>query len=967
MAKFCGKCGGRLDPETGLCPKCDAQRIEKLHAGLSKEEDKQEQKKSNSARKKKKPKKIFRKIFAVLLLILACAAAVCAALLHFHIIEIPAYLYLNESAKQKDYSPENYNYIPSEKEISVDDKTGLLYANNEILVIFKDSATEQEKNEVTEYLSGKMVGSVAELGMYQIQIKGVHSLEELKSLANDVMNRFEKVLYATYDLATKNADAAYAPNDPWTEDVDANDWLDDTIDGTNWGLEAIDAANAWSYNDALSEITIGICDTSFDVGHEDLKNKVAFPNEVLKKRNITKPWWTSWKNLKDWDRWNVRVQENYHGTHVAGIIGAESDNGKGITGIVKNSKLLLAPSYEKQSTGETVMLNSTIYANLAYLVKAGSRVINFSLGDTGDLSEKHPAFDQEIVEQKGNLAASMIAQLLKGGYRNFIVVQSAGNGTGDTGKPVDAVQNGLFASITDSSVTGYDEISIREVRDHVIIVGAVAQTDSGFQCADFSNYGPQVSAWAPGTNIYSTIPGEIGYFQFFGGYGNANGTSMAAPMVTGICALAWSANPELSAKQVKEIVCSNTKYKVEPDPNVADEKECAMVNAELAVKAAIETRQAAEQKKNQEGETAVTHSQEREIVLALDTSGSMAGEPIEETCKASENFINTILKEEASIGIVTYDTHAYRVSDFSTDQDALNNEIMNIGAGGGTNISSGLQEAYSMLSEGNAKKKIIVLMSDGLPNDGMSEEDLVDYADSIKQTGVRIYTLGFFEKLSDYEKSGAQDLMERIASDGCHYEVENADDLVFFFNDMADQINGQKYIYVRIACPVDVQVTYQGQTLSSAEDEQSLRTDFGTLTFEQNRDAEDSQSDERIKVLRLKEGADYDLQIVGTGRGLMNYTIGFMDEDGNYSDLRKFEDVKITKKTVIDTVAAVSNQSVLNIDQDGDGRYDLKLCAEQNGYGKEMKPNYSVLILIGGSAIFIVGFIVIIVAKKKKG
>lgn len=282
-------------------------------------------------------------------------------------------------------------------------------------------------------------------------------------------------------------------------------------------------------------------------------------------------------------------------------------------------------------------------------------------------------------------------------------------------------------------------------------------------------------------------------------------------------------------------------------------------------------------------------------------------------------------------------------------------------------MSDGLQEAYSMLSEGNAKKRIIVLMSDGLPNGGMSEEELVAYADTIKQTGVRIYTLGFFEKLSDYEKSGAQDLMERIASDGCHYEVENADDLVFFFDDMADQINGQKYIYVRIACPVDVQVTYQGQTLSSAEDEQNLRTDFGTLTFEQNRDAENPQNDERIKVLRLKEGTDYDLQIVGTGRGLMNYTIGFMDEEGNYSDLRKFEDVKINKKTVIDTVAAVSDQSVLNIDQDGDGKYDLKLCAEQNGYGKEMKPNYSILILIGGSAILMMVFVAIIVVKKKKG
>ena len=53
--------------------------------------------------------------------------------------------------------------------------------------------------------------------------------------------------------------------------------------------------------------------------------------------------------------------------------------------------------------------------------------------------------------------------------------------------------------------------------------------------------------------------------------------------------------------------------------------------------------------------------------------------------------------------------------------------------------------------------------------------------------------------------------MEGIDSEGCHYEVDSAENLVFFFHDIADQINGQKYIYIRIACPVDVKVTYNGR------------------------------------------------------------------------------------------------------------------------------------------------------------
>lgn len=364
-----------------------------------------------------------------------------------------------------------------------------------------------------------------------------------------------------------------------------------------------------------------------------------------------------------------------------------------------------------------------------------------------------------------------------------------------------------------------------------------------------------------------------------------------------------------------------------------------------------------------------TTSDERDIVLVLDVSGSMAGSPMDETKKASTKFIDTILDEDASIGLVTYDDSASMLSDFSVDKKYLTDAVTNISDGGGTNIESGLAQAKSMLDSSNAKKKIIVLMSDGEPNEGKGGEDLIAYADDIKSDDILIYTLGFFENMSG-SKSSAQYLMEQLASDGCHYEVASADDLVFFFEDMADQINGQKYIYVRIACPVDVSVTYNGETLSSAESTFNVRTDFGTLTFEDNENVTSDNEDDRIKVLRLKEGAGYDVQIVGTGRGMMDYTIGFMDEIGDYNDFRRFEDVKITKRTVIDTVAAVSDESVLNIDENGDGKYDVKLRAEENGYGEEVKTPVWIYVGIAGGAVLLV-IIVLAVVKvhknKKKG
>ena len=85
----------------------------------------------------------------------------------------------------------------------------------------------------------------------------------------------------------------------------------------------------------------------------------------------------------------------------------------------------------------------------------------------------------------------------------------------------------------------------------------------------------------------------------------------------------------------------------------------------------------------------------------------------------------------------------------------------------------------------------------------------------------------------------------------------------------------------------------------------------------------------------------------------MDYTIGFMDENGDYSDFRRFENVKITRRTTIDTVAAISKTSVLNIDENGDGKCDLKLRAKENGYGEEAGRD---VIILGVSGLFLQQF-----------
>lgn len=356
-------------------------------------------------------------------------------------------------------------------------------------------------------------------------------------------------------------------------------------------------------------------------------------------------------------------------------------------------------------------------------------------------------------------------------------------------------------------------------------------------------------------------------------------------------------------------------------------------------------------------------SDERDIVLVLDNSGSMSGTPIEETRKASENFVKTVLQQDASIGVVAFESEANMLSNFSMDEAQLMSALGNLYASGGTNTLAGLAMAGEMLEQSNAKNKIIVLMSDGRPSNTQSE--LSECAKELRQKGVIIYALGFFDKVADEDKSSAQSIMETIADDGRHYEVEDVNNLVFFFGDIADQISGQQYIFIKIACPVEVTVEYDGEVLCSEVDNLSTRTSFGSLTFEERTDGE------RVKVLRLKQGTEYDIRIEGTGEGRMNYTIGLMDENGEYSDMRKFYNVKITDKTVINTVASESRSTVLEVDEDGDGKLDIQYKAGENSRGEIVKTTHAVWIIPSVMLMLIAVVTLIVLIKKnvfiKKG
>jgi len=210
---------------------------------------------------------------------------------------------------------------------------------------------------------------------------------------------------------------------------------------------------------------------------------------------------------------DVMAGDPMHGTHVTGIIGAERGNGIGMDGVADNVKIMMIRAVPNGDEHDKDIANAIRYA-----VDNGAKVINMSFGK--NLSPEKSWVDSAVkyAESKG-----------------VLLIHAAGNDAAD----VDTTDN--FPN-PDFRHSGY-------VASNWITVGASSDplAEPGFESytASFSNYGKkEVDVFAPGTRIYSSLPGG-------NKYGNLQGTSMAAPVVTGVAALILEYYPNLTPQQVK--------------------------------------------------------------------------------------------------------------------------------------------------------------------------------------------------------------------------------------------------------------------------------------------------------------------------------------------------------------------------------------------------------------------------------
>jgi cell wall-associated protease len=204
---------------------------------------------------------------------------------------------------------------------------------------------------------------------------------------------------------------------------------------------------------------------------------------------------------------DVTGPDAMHGTHVAGILGADRDNNLGIKGFAENVKILTVRCVPDGDERDKDVANSIRYA-----VDQGAKVINMSFG-------KGYSYNKKAVDDAMKYAMD----------HDVLLVHGSGNDNLDVDTAV-VFPNKFFAD--------------GGVANNFINVGA-SMWDN--RVAEFSNYGKKnVDVFAPGAQIYSSVPGNK--------YRNLQGTSMASPVVAGVAAMIRSYFPQLTAPQVREIL-----------------------------------------------------------------------------------------------------------------------------------------------------------------------------------------------------------------------------------------------------------------------------------------------------------------------------------------------------------------------------------------------------------------------------
>jgi subtilisin family serine protease len=298
--------------------------------------------------------------------------------------------------------------------------------------------------------------------------------------------------------------ASGAPNDPRFSEQ----WslLNSGQSGGAAGSD-INVIPAWDISKGSSSVVVAVIDTGVDYTHPDLAENIWTNPGEIPNNGIDDDGNGYIDDIHGWDfinNDNDPMDDNGHGTHCAGVVGAVGNNGVGTCGVNQKVKVMPLKFMGKDGNGDiAAALNAIAYAR-----KMGANVISCSWGGTA----KSQALGDAV------------------SATNTLVVCAAGN----SGTNNDVIQH---------YPSGFDY-------PQILSVAASSNSDG---IPSYSNYGSvSVDVAAPGDGIISTYPTALG-----NQYMSMKGTSMAAPHVSGLAALLLSAKPGLTPSQLKEYIINN--------------------------------------------------------------------------------------------------------------------------------------------------------------------------------------------------------------------------------------------------------------------------------------------------------------------------------------------------------------------------------------------------------------------------
>jgi subtilisin family serine protease len=360
-----------------------------------------------------------------------------------------------------------------------------------LLVRFHAGASAAEQAAAIASVGGRIDAVIAPLGIVRIALPRNDVLSDAVSPL-EVLRSRPAVEFAEIDGTVR---LAFEPNDEHYLTHPA------ATDG-QWAIRKAFVDKAWDTARGAASVTVAVMDTGVDATHPDLIAALVPGNTFVSQPD-------------DECIAGTTRDDNSHGTHVAGIVGATGNNTEGIAGVAFGVRLMPVKVLDCTGTGNL----SDVANGLVWAVDNGAKVINLSLGSVSD-------------------SPTLRSAVQYAAQRNVLVVSASGN-CGTTG----------------DKCLSLNQLEYPAAYPEVLAVGA---TDSDDSIAFFSTRNSSVDVSAPGRRIVSTAPTYATYLSqrttnaWSLNYHVASGTSQAAPFAAGLAALIWSAEPSLTVAQVVE-------------------------------------------------------------------------------------------------------------------------------------------------------------------------------------------------------------------------------------------------------------------------------------------------------------------------------------------------------------------------------------------------------------------------------